>query len=260
MTAADAVRVQTEIETPENIVLTFRLAGPASRMGAYGIDLIVRVALVWLFVLIVGLVAPVLGDVAGMSAGLTLLFLFLIEWGYPFVFEYFWSGRTPGKRIVGLRVIKTGGYPIGFPDALLRNLLRAADVLPLFYGTGIAVMFLTPRMQRIGDVLAGTMVVRERRESLRLGRSLPRDVESLPRGELNLAYRPADRTLALIERLLSRHATVSRARADEIAAILAPALAIRLGYDSEESPELTRPREFLMRVLKTFTAGAEESP
>ncbi|MBI2265221.1 MAG: RDD family protein, partial [Armatimonadetes bacterium] len=76
-------------------------------------------------------------------------------------FETLWSGRTPGKKILKLRVLKEGGQPIGFFDALLRNLIRFVDFLPFYYCAGILVMIFSPRNKRLGDWVAGTIVVRE---------------------------------------------------------------------------------------------------
>ena len=85
-------------------------------------------------------------------------------WGYFVFFEVIWHGQTPGKRWVGLRVIKEGGYPLGFVDSVIRNVVRLADFLPAYYMLGAIVMFIDPRSRRLGDLAAGTLVVRERRE------------------------------------------------------------------------------------------------
>jgi hypothetical protein len=182
----------------------------------------------------------------------------VLEWFYGCVFEGLWSGRTPGKWLVGLRVIKDGGYPISFFDALLRNLLRAADGLPVFYGAGLITMLATRRMQRLGDLLAGTIVVREQREHLR--RQLPflRSVPLIPRVQMASSYRPSDRTLDLIERFFLRRGALMSARADEIAVILARPLAERLGYQGEPHEAVREPSRFLLRVLRTFTESEEE--
>lgn len=257
MAADQIIDTQAHIETPENVRLTFRLAGPGTRLGAYLIDLVIRIAVVWGMSIVIGITAPFLMS-SGLSIGLMLLGLFLIEWFYGCVFEGFWSGRTPGKRVMGLRVIKDGGYPISFFDAMLRNLLRAADALPLFYGVGLIVMMATRRMQRLGDLLAGTIVVREQREHLR--RELPflRSVPVIPRMQMASSYRPSDRTLDLIERFFLRRGALASARADEIAVILARPLAERLGYQDESHDAVREPSRFLLRVLRTFSETEHE--
>jgi uncharacterized RDD family membrane protein YckC len=87
--------------------------------------------------------------------------LFILNWGYFTLFEAFWNGRTPGKRIAGIRVIQRSGRPIGFLESLARNLVRYVDQIPFFYAVGVIVMFITRQHQRLGDLAAGTLVVRD---------------------------------------------------------------------------------------------------
>lgn len=245
------------IETPENVWLSFRLAGPGTRLGAYLLDLVVRVAIFVGLSFLTGFLTPFLG--ASVPSGFILIGLFLLEWGYGTLFEGFWGGRTPGKRLLGLRVMKTGGYPIGFYEALLRNLLRAADGFPFLiantfiptYGVGLLAMLLSPRMQRLGDLLAATIVVREQREELREGMSLDR-VERIPQSQLQAGRRPSERTLDLIETLFLRRGDLPLRRLDEIAAIIARPVADRLGYEDLQEEHRRSPARFLLRVLKTF--------
>jgi len=125
-----------------------------------------------LFVLVVGVVsagvaaAGFLGDVGGRArygllTGIFFLGTFVITSGYFMVFEILWNGQTPGKRLVGLRVIRESGYPIRPVDAVIRNLVRIVDWLPLVYGVGVLVMLLNQRSRRLGDFASGTIVVRE---------------------------------------------------------------------------------------------------
>ncbi|MCI0409164.1 MAG: RDD family protein, partial [Acidobacteria bacterium] len=212
------IDTQTHVETPENVRLTFRLAGPGTRLGAYLVDLLVRAAILYGLFLVVSLLNPFL-SVAGLPWGVLLLGLFLVEWGYGFAFEAFWNGQTPGKKALGLRVVKEAGYSISVYDALLRNLLRVADALPFLYGVGLVVMIGTERMQRIGDVLAGTVVVRERRARLHGTPAALSEVPSLTRDQLESPYRPPERTLDLLETFCDRRRELPDLRADEIAAI-----------------------------------------
>lgn len=89
---------------------------------------------------------------------------FGVVWGYYVFFELVWHGQSPGKRWIGLRVIKEGGYPIGFADSAIRNLLRIIDFLPFDCTVGVVVMLLDRRSRRLGDLAAGTLVVKERRD------------------------------------------------------------------------------------------------
>jgi uncharacterized RDD family membrane protein YckC len=243
---------QAHVETPENVRLSFRLAGPGTRLGAYLIDLAIRIAIVWVLSLALGAIAPiVLG--AGLSIGLLLVVIFLVEWFYGCLFEGLWSGRTPGKWMVGLRVIKEGGYPIGFYDAAVRNLLRAADALPVLYGVAFVTMMVTRRMQRLGDLMAGTIVVREERQLLRAQIPFLASVPVIMASDRRVAFRPSDRTLDLIERFFLRHSLLAPSRSDEIARILAAPLADQMGLTTDLQDVGREPSRFLLRVLRTFS-------
>ena len=140
------------VETPEGVDLDLRPAGPVPRAVAFAIDAAARGAIG----LLVAIVASALGQL-GSSA--LLITLFALEWLYPFAFEAFRGGQTPGKAVVGLRVLRSDGTPLDLGAATLRNLLRAADFLPFAYGFGLASMLATRSFLRLGDLAAGTMVV-----------------------------------------------------------------------------------------------------
>lgn len=142
------------VATPEGIELTLHLAGPVPRALAWAIDFALRLAL--MLVLAMG-VTP-LGR-AGL--GILLLAAFFVEWLLPAFFEAMWNGQTPGKRAMGLRVLNDDGTPLRWPGALTRNLLRAADFLPFFYGVGLVVMLANRDFKRLGDLAAATVVVYE---------------------------------------------------------------------------------------------------
>ena len=246
----------SRVETPENVRLVFRLAGPATRMYAYLLDLLLRIALAWGLGWLILLIAPVV-SFSALPFGILLLLVFFLEWGYTTLFEAFWGGKTPGKHILGLRVVKVGGYPIGFFDSMLRNLLRAADFLPVFYGVGLLSTFATRRLQRLGDLVAGTVVVREEVTRLRGKLRLLKDVEPIPLSEMTSGYRPSERTLVLIDRFFRRRHDLHSARAEEVAAILATPLAERLGYRGDDEL-VEKPSRFLLRVLRTFSEAPRE--
>ena len=150
------------IETPEHVVFEYELAGPASRAVAAMVDgLLVGLALFAVFIAIV--VSQAAADATGpWMIALGAVAAFVLFWGYPVFFEIWWKGQTPGKRAVGLRVIQEGGYALTPAVVLARNLLRLVDFLPGFYLLGLLVMVIHPRNQRIGDVVAGTLVIRDR--------------------------------------------------------------------------------------------------
>lgn len=140
------------IETPEGVELRLRLAGPIIRIRAWLVDLLIRLALY----IALSIALAFLDDV-GM--GLLLISVFLIEWFYPVIFEVFNHGRTPGKQSVKIRVVFDSGLPVTWSASLLRNLLRAVDFLPLFYGFGVLFMSFNRDFKRLGDLAAGTVVI-----------------------------------------------------------------------------------------------------
>jgi hypothetical protein len=134
----------------------------------------------------------------GREWGIALggLATFAILNGYFILFEWLLSGQTPGKRLIGIRVIKMGGYSLRFLDVLLRNLMRVVDFLPLLYGVGAASLVLTSRCQRLGDLVAGTLVVHQEPSS---ADELLVPLSDDATGEPML---PPDRLLALPSRLI----------------------------------------------------------
>ncbi len=151
------------VVTPENIGFEYRVASPFERLIAFLIDAVIMI----LVIALVGLVA-VLGfgffGAAGMGWGVALVTWFLISWFYGGMFETFWNGQTPGKRSLGLRVLRTDGSPINAGQAVLRNFLRFVDSQPFYtYLVGLVSATMTRRYQRLGDLACGTMVVAEDR-------------------------------------------------------------------------------------------------
>jgi uncharacterized RDD family membrane protein YckC len=160
------------IDTPEQIPLEFPLAGVGSRFLALAFDSVLQVA-AFVAVLVIAFVAarlaslsiPVSGASGTWAMAAVIAGGFLIYNGYFAFFESLWSGQTPGKRLVKLRVIDTSGRPLTVYAALLRNLLRIVDQLPGIYAIGILCIVFTRRNQRLGDLAARTVVVHERLES-----------------------------------------------------------------------------------------------
>lgn len=143
------------VATPEGIELTLHLAGPVPRALAWAIDLALRMAVLFAVLML----SSQLGR--GVGGGIVLLTAFFVEWLLPAAFEAMWQGQTPGKRAMGLRVLNDDGSPLRWPGALTRNLLRAADFLPLAYGVGLLAMLANRDFKRLGDLAAATVVVYE---------------------------------------------------------------------------------------------------
>jgi uncharacterized membrane protein SpoIIM required for sporulation/uncharacterized RDD family membrane protein YckC len=170
-------RLHALVETPEHVTLDYEIAGLGSRALAAVVDHL----LLSLWLLALALMA---GYLAGWSKGFGTVFwvvtTFLSAWGYFALFEGLRSGQTPGKRMIGIRVVMDTGHPVNLPAALIRNLIRLADLMPGPYFVGAVMIGLHPRAKRLGDLVAGTLVVRDR----------PHEVPAVP-----VATRSSDRIL-----------------------------------------------------------------
>jgi uncharacterized RDD family membrane protein YckC len=166
------------IETPERVPLAFALASIGNRFLAAAIDHFVQYLSI---VMVIGIFLFAVGDTGSDDAGILnqlaneapkwligimIFVVFLLFSGYFILFEWLWDGQTPGKRLLKLRVIRDDGRPITLWEAVARNLLRIFDAIPGFvipiYSVGLIVIFLNGRDQRVGDIFAGTVVIRER--------------------------------------------------------------------------------------------------
>jgi uncharacterized RDD family membrane protein YckC len=145
------------VELAEGVVIRLRVAGPAVRSVAWTVDLLV--------VLVSYFLMFVLGGVLGVTAsgstvtGIFLLLMFVINWGYNVVFEMGRHGATPGQRMMGLKVASVTGAPVTLAQSVTRNLLRMIDFMPFGYLAGLVCAFSNRRFQRLGDLVADTVVV-----------------------------------------------------------------------------------------------------
>lgn len=153
--------------TPDHIELEFELAGPGARGGAVIVDTILMILGFIGFVLALGLTGTLFDSLDDRSAiwliSLVSIVFFLVQWSYFILFEFWLNGQTPGKKLFGLRVVRDNGLPAGPREIVVRNLLRAADFMPSGYMIGGLAAFYSKRGKRLGDMAAGTMVVRESR-------------------------------------------------------------------------------------------------
>jgi len=165
----DSLTQTVDIETPELVVLSYTIAGLGSRVYAALIDLFICAAVLIAFLIgAVILAARSKESVtqptpsSAWAIAIIILFQFAILWGYYLLFEGFNDGQTPGKRLLKLRAVRDGGYSIGFSASAVRNLMRIVDLQPAFtYAIGIGSVLLTKSGKRLGDIVAGTIVVRE---------------------------------------------------------------------------------------------------
>lgn len=151
------------IATPEGVDLELTLAGVGSRFASALVDYLIQAAIIIALGVIVGVGAGLSPDANGFAAAIWTVLAFLLFVGYDITFEVLSSGRTPGKRLNGLRVVREDGGPVTFPISAVRNVLRIVDILPGTYLVGMASILVSGRNQRLGDLAAGTLVVRERK-------------------------------------------------------------------------------------------------
>ena len=159
-----------KIDTPENVSFDYDVAGIGSRFLAALVD---TLAILLLQVVILGTLLwlvlrststdTLLNSKAGYWVlGIVTLISFIFFWGYYIFFEIMWNGQTPGKRLIGLRVIRLDGTPVTVAEVVIRNLVRMIDLLPTAYGVGVVTMFINENSRRLGDFAAGTVVVYDR--------------------------------------------------------------------------------------------------
>ena len=216
----DSVR---EIETPEGISLRLRAAGPLPRAQAWMIDTVIRLVLFML-----GMIPLALLGTGGR--GLALLAMFALLWAYWVVCELWLDGQSLGKRALGLRVVNLDGTPVTWLPSVTRNLLRVVDALPGVYGVGLASTLVDPSARRLGDIVAGTMVVHAKEPSI--GHQVP----AAPAQSLPVPLAPEEQA-ALVD-FAERADRLTPQRQEELANLLEPltgcrdtaAVARLLGY------------------------------
>lgn len=216
----DTVR---ESETPEGVSLRLRAAGPLPRAQAWTIDLIVR-----LVILAVAMIPLSLLGTGGR--GLTMLLMFALMWAYWVACELWLAGQSLGKRALGLRVVNVDGTPVTWLPSVTRNLLRVVDALPGVYGVGLASTLVDPHARRLGDIVAGTLVVHAK--ELPIGHRVP----VAPALSLPVPLAPDEQ--AVLVDFAERAGQLTVQRQEELANVLepltgcrdTPAVARLLGY------------------------------
>lgn len=205
-TRMDTVRL---VETPEGVQLELRIAGPVARGLALSIDLMIR------GILLVLLVIP-LSYLGESGQGVVMICAFALEWFYPVFFEMYFEGATPGKKVMGLRVVRDDGTPVDWTASVLRNLLRFADAMPFGYQVGLASIMISKDFKRLGDMAAGTVVVYSDRilPPARLPQVKPR--------QITLGLNPREQR-AILD-FAERSESWGEERSVELAALLGPML------------------------------------
>lgn len=166
MTTENSYRDRLSVETPESVAFAYDLAGIASRAGALFIDTVLVALLILAELLAATLIYTAFGETLPESAffwvyAAVLVAGFLTTWGYFVLLEVLRNGRTVGKRILGIRVVRDDGGRIGLMDSIIRNVVRLIDMLPGYYGVGLVAVLFSAQNKRLGDMAAGTVVVRD---------------------------------------------------------------------------------------------------
>ncbi len=260
------------VETPEGVDFQFELAGPGKRGLARVIDVLLIITVIAAVALAAGILGMAGLGVDGLSLAVILITLFVLFWLYPALFEWLTGGRTPGKMVLNLRVVRTNGTPIGFLEAFGRSLLLAADVLPGPGTVALLSMTCTERLQRLGDVFFDTMVIDEGTGVAARQTIIDRRLPPLARACCSRSFQLPTRTLTAIERLFERSRPISPMRREELALRLANPIAHVLGYRPElDDHALLLPREpvgerppmafpstlFVLRAYVTFSPDIE---
>jgi uncharacterized RDD family membrane protein YckC len=249
------------VATPEGVTLEATLAGAGSRFVAGVIDQALRWSLLIALVLLGGVLGESAigdGDLSGAAIAGIVVVVFLVQFGYDVLFETLAAGRTPGKRWTGLRVVRMGGAPVGFLASCLRNVLRIVDSLPGFYLVGILFVLFTKHNQRLGDLAAGTIVVRERRQRTALpagtaaGAGGPAPAPAPAPADLALydVSAVSAEELATVRRFLDRRATLT----PEARSRLAGEMATRLGPKVVGPPRHWEHEAFLEHLVAAKAA------
>lgn len=160
---------RVDIKTPEFVSIQFQIAGLGSRSAAFIIDQLLLMVVNILSIIILLFVMDGMSSFSffmmenTLPIAITVIVLFIVNWGYFFAFEFFSGGRTLGKKLVGIRVIQENGHSITLLSSFIRNFIRMIDSLPTAYFLGIIMIFFHSKHKRLGDIVAGTIVVHERK-------------------------------------------------------------------------------------------------
>ncbi|MFC0526047.1 RDD family protein [Pontibacillus salicampi] len=178
---------QVNIKTPEHVSLQYKLAGLGSRATAQIVDTLLIAILYAGMSLLVSWtdnenMAPLSETLAMVVMGIVIVLVFLIYWGYFFLFELFMGGQTPGKKLMGVRVIHDNGQSATALSLLIRNLLRIVDMLPAYYFVGMVMIFFHKQHKRLGDIVGGTLVVHERKKQKKKKKLTPLEKEIEQKG------------------------------------------------------------------------------
>lgn len=249
---------QVDVETPEQVVLSYTLAGVGARAAAAIVDFLVVSLIIAAFIFSLSLLAklgapgpkPTPEESSTWAVAIFILVIFALEWGYYVLFEALWDGQTPGKRLLHIRVVQDGGYSVSFGASAVRNIARIIDGQPGFvYGVGVVAVALNKSGKRLGDMMAGTFVVQERIEHAPVVASAASSTDTAAPAIASLSASEYE----LLERFLSRAPSL----APERLALLADRLSVKLAphMPNDPVPVLDRLRALYVREREARSRG-----
>jgi uncharacterized RDD family membrane protein YckC len=224
------------VRTPESIAFSYELAGLGSRFLAVTVDMLIQTVIIalifWGIVLIASHAPPVVhtrrdfSSSQSLGIAIVVAIIFLVYFGYFIAFEALWNGQTPGKKLLGIRVVRDGGFPVDFAGSAIRNLIRVGELTLGFYALSAIASIASPENKRLGDMAAGTIVVRDARTA------------TLAAIRAASAAQPAARSMlitdeehTLIDRFVARRNGLAPEARRRIAMDLATRVRSRVSYD-----------------------------
>jgi uncharacterized RDD family membrane protein YckC len=228
-----------DVRTGEAVEIRYELAGLGSRFLALVVDMLAQFAIALALLIAFSFAAPGLSrlplagkNVTAWLIAFAILLLFMIFFGWFIIFETWWSGRTPGKRALGLRVVRDGGFPLDAGAAIIRNLVRIAELGLGFYTISAISALVSKENKRLGDFAAGTLVVRDRSDAVP---DLDAYLARAARSDIGLSAEDG----LLVNRFLARRATLDRSARQRLAARIAerirPTLTAAYGHLDDET-------------------------
>jgi uncharacterized RDD family membrane protein YckC len=234
------------VETPEGIEFTLFPAGPLIRGCAWGIDQLIQ----WTLIIVITFVSNFFQGNGG--SWMLLLMIFCIDWFYHVGWELFGRGQSPGKRLLGIRVVRSDGSPINPGASFLRNLLRFADTFLFLCPIALVTMLLSRGYRRLGDWTGDTLVVYTAQSLSPLPLGAPRVAGPLPGSGLEGISGEEKQGVLMFAR---RYPLLGRARADEIAAPYVRALLAGTGQDDDEFIPETGSADYLLGISRKLKVG-----
>jgi uncharacterized RDD family membrane protein YckC len=227
-----------EVRTPESIAFSYELAGLGSRFLAVSVDMaiqtLVMIGIIWGLIYAAAHLNGAVRNVpaptrieTNLAIALIITIVFIVYFGYFILFEAFWNGQTPGKKLMGLRVVRDGGYPADFASIAVRNLIRVGEFAAGLYAISAVATVISPENKRLGDMAAGTIVVRDARAAKLADLMQESTDTSHP-----LMLSPQER--ALIDQFVARRAGMAPRNRAQMASQIAARVRPRISRDLQQ--------------------------